>query len=109
MAREPFKSHGKTPKPAIKRGWYTWALLTAEGQLYGRGRHPAHVVRSPEPVLVDELITLAKTRMDLMPEGGAYAIWEGSLDQHELVHSPQPPICYIHQGGRIEWLGPKAA
>lgn len=90
--------------PSKKSGWYTYAALTAEGVPY-----PAHnlevairYMRAREDILLSDL--QAVSRGPSIPNGGSLAVWKGFLDHEEAIHGKSKPLCYIHQGGRVELL-----
>jgi hypothetical protein len=94
----------KKSDPAIKRGWYTYAVLTAEGKPY-----PSHnlemafrYLRAREEIILSDLKAIS--RGPNMPGGGAISVWKGILDHEEALNGPSKPIYYIHEGGRIEPL-----
>lgn len=94
----------KIPKSDVARGWYTYAVLTAEGEPYPRHNLEMAIryQRSREDVLLSDLKAIS--RGPDMPGGGAIAVWKGILDHEEALHGKPRPLFYIHAGGRVEPL-----
>jgi hypothetical protein len=85
-----------------KKGWYTVAYFTREGNPHPAMRHAnfARVYKDRETLLADLVYSM---KVEVGHRGSyAAAAWPGQLSEWEAMRGPTKPLFYVYEGGHVE-------